>query len=506
MKVKSNLFSLSKNLDSLLAALIGFFLILIFSKHSGIGASPDSVTYIAAARHMVHGMGFNSFDNLPVVDFPFAYPFFLTIISFFTSLDPLQFGTGLNGILFGLLLYTCGSIMNGFHKTTGWYKRILLLCILFSPALQEVYSMLWSETVFLILILFFILSITNYLKFKTNKWLWISAGICALTCFTRYAGVFMMLTGGAIIFFNKKNPLLRRTLDCLKFGILTIPLLLINIIRNFWLTGLATGIRPRSEVGLHKIMEYFGDVLSDWLLLNRSSGLAVFLATLVLLLFAFIIVFRRYKKSATGLEYAIAATGLIYSAFMLFSYSITRYEPFTSRLLSPIFIPLLWSMSSWIPGFISEKTYRMKWVVGIPVLLVAAWFMNKQLAADWEYYDGVKDAGIPGYREDPFVHSEIVEFLEKNKSIFDARDEVYSNAGDAFYFVTGKPAFQLPFIDFPDKVQNFYDRRNKHSAYEYLVWFQNEEDLQMPGLDTILKHKKMVLIKQLKDGAVYVTK
>ena len=88
MKVKSHLFSLSNNLDSLLVALMGFFLIQIFSRHSGIGISPDSVTYLSAARHLVQGKGFISFDNLPVVDFPFGYPFFLAIISFTTRLDP----------------------------------------------------------------------------------------------------------------------------------------------------------------------------------------------------------------------------------------------------------------------------------------------------------------------------------------------------------------------------------------------------------------------------------
>ncbi len=30
--------------------------------------------------------------------------------------------------------------MNGFQKPSRWYKRILLVCILLSPALQEVYS------------------------------------------------------------------------------------------------------------------------------------------------------------------------------------------------------------------------------------------------------------------------------------------------------------------------------------------------------------------------------
>ena len=89
----------------------------------------------------------------------------------------------------------------GFNKTSVWYKRILLICILLSPALQEVYSYLWSETVFLILILFFIISISNYLRQYTTGWLLISILICSLACLTRYAGVFLIITGLCLIIF-----------------------------------------------------------------------------------------------------------------------------------------------------------------------------------------------------------------------------------------------------------------------------------------------------------------
>jgi len=198
-------------------------------------------------------------------------------------------------------------------------------------------------------------------------------------------------------------------------------------------------------------------------------------------------------------------SGLIYSLFMIYSYSVTRYEPFTSRLLSPIYLLLVWSLSSWIPSFMRDKAVRVQWALGIPVLLVTAWFINRELAADWEYYDGVKDAGIPGYQEDPFVHSDIVQYLKSNKNFPDPRFPVYSNAGDAFYFVTGQPAMQLPFTDFPKKVDAYYQGYNDHRP-EYLVWFQNEENLQMPALDTILQHKDMVPLKLLKDGAVYISR
>ncbi len=396
-------------------------------------------------------------------------------------------------------------MMNGFIKPSAWYKRVILLCILLSPALQEVYSMLWSETVFLLLLLIFIVCITRYLRHLTMRSLLISALICATVCLTRYAGVFCLITGGVLIFFNDKPSWRKRIVHCFIFGSISLGPLLINIVRNRWVTGLATGIRPKSEVGLSTILDYFGGVLSDWLLVARNPGLSIVLASGVLLLFAATIVRRKLRKTTESFEYVAAVLGLVYGGFLLVSYSITRYEPFTNRLLAPIFIPLLWTISCWIPGWLLAARRRMKWVAATAVLVAAAWFLNRQLAADWEYYDGVKDAGIPGYREDPFVESGIVQFLEKNQSLFNSDRPVYSNAGDAFYFVTGKPSFQLPFLDFPDQVQRYYDRQRNHLTPDYLVWFQNEEDLQMPALDTILKHKEMVLLKQLPDGAVYMS-
>jgi hypothetical protein len=50
------------------------------------------------------------------------------------------------------------------------------------------------------------------------------------------------------------------------------------------------------------------------------------------------------------------------------------------------------------------------------------------------------------------------------------------------------PALQLPFIDFPSKVEAYYKGYDDQCG-EYLVWFQNEENLQMPDLNSILKNK-----------------
>jgi hypothetical protein len=502
MKVKAYLFSLSKKPDSLLAALAGFLLVLVFSKHSGIGISPDSVTYLSVARNFSAGTGFRSFDLLPVVDFPVGYPLLLSFISTLTKQDPLVTAPWLNGILFGILLYTSGSIMNGFSHPNPWYKRILLLCILFNPALQEVYSMLWSETVFLVFTLLFIICISNYLRLLSIKWLSLTILLCALSTVIRYAGVFLIPLGAALMLFNPSSPWRKKIYHVFWFVFLSLSLFLVNSIRNYHMTGFLTGQRQKGDLGTLKILEFFGTVFCDWLQINSGPTMAVILGLIVLIAFLFSILYALKKiLSFSSLEFIASATGLFFSIFMMFSSFLTRYEQFSNRLLSAVFIPLLWSLSWWIPGWITRFSTRRQWIAGLAVLGVTAIFMNRQLAADYEYYDGVKDAGMPGYREDEFTLSGITQFVEKNKDIFDRKYPVYSNAGDAVYFITGLPAFQLPSVVFPEKLHRYYEKNNS-----YLVWFRDLENPEMPVLDSILRNKNMELIKQLPDGAVFFSR
>jgi len=184
---------------------------------------------------------------------------------------------------------------------------------------------------------------------------------------------------------------------------------------------------------------------------------------------------------------------------MLLSATISRYEQFTNRLLSPLFVPMLWSLSYWFPSFANKfRSIKRAGVVGFG-LLVAAIFQNHQLAADYETWDGVKDAGIPGYSEDPFPQLDIVLYMQKNREIFKPKYTVYSNAGDAFYYFTGKPAQLLPQVVFPADVQKFYEEN-----HVYVVWFNDVDNPDLVNLQTVLQNKKMTLVRQFDSGSIYV--
>ena len=93
-----------------------------------------------------------------VVEFPALYPFFLSGFMLLTGLKPLVFAPILNALLFAVVIYLSGYIMEQFSYPSKWYKRAVLSCIVLSPGLLEVYSMVWSETLFILWLLLFMMA------------------------------------------------------------------------------------------------------------------------------------------------------------------------------------------------------------------------------------------------------------------------------------------------------------------------------------------------------------
>ena len=499
MRARLRLFVLSKNIDSFIAALVGFSIILLLTKHSGIGVSPDSVTYLSAARNFISGKGLVEFDGVPLVDFPAFYPGFLGIISFITRLDPLVFGPVLNGLLFASLIYSTGALMNGFYVPSGWYKRILLSCFVLSPCLLEIYSMLWSETIFILLIIFFIVVAKTYFETYAVRPLVILGIITAVACVTRYAGIVLIGTGGMLLILDANSPFPRRIRQVIIFSLISFSLLLINLTRNVIISGLPTGARQKGNTPFLQNIYFFGSVLSDWLPVPKNDAMVslITIICMAICIIVFVVLFT-HKSTYHSFESIAASFCIVYCAFMILSATVSRYEQFTSRLLAPIFIPLCWGLSYWIPKTARKFSgFKKSGIVALGILFATA-FQNKQLSADYEMYDGVKDAGIPGYTEDPFPQSEIVSFIRQNKQIFKPGYTIYSNAGDAVYFFTGMTARLLPQNVFPEQIKNFYTQ-----PHHYLIWFNDVDNPDVPTLNQILEHKKLILVRQFNDGSVY---
>lgn len=490
------------NADSILAAIIAFFVIYLFTRHGGIGISPDSIVYLSVARNMNEGKWLTEFSNMPVVLFPIFYPTFLGSIMTVTGKDIFAIAPYLNGVMFGLIILFTGVMMERFINRSRPYKIFVLLCLALSPALIEIYSMLWSETLFVLWSVFFFLAAKKYFNTHTLKTLTLLALIAAFACITRYAGVTFIATGGLLLLFDKQLQLKKKIGHIIFFGLIGSSLLVINLVRNAKITGMLTGMRQKSLTSFTVNMQYAGNVFCDWLSFFKGHyAIATILAFIVIILFVIVFLYR----AGTFMHYYtyenITLTfGLVYLLFIIVSSTLSRYEQINNRLLAPAYIPFILSCTRFIPGAIAKITNKVK--QGVFIILTsftAIAFLIVQLGEVKANYKNVSEGGIGGYTEDTWTHSPTIDFLKKDNRYLAIHNFTYSNASHAIYFFTQKNTESLPERAHADEVKKFFEEKSF-----YLIWFNYEDNVDVLNLEEIAAKKKLTKLESFSDGAIYL--
>lgn len=470
----------------------------LFTRHSGIGISPDSVSYYSAATNIRHHFSFTDFNGLPLINFPVGYPVFLAVCSFVTGNTVLSIAPVVNAFLFsGVILFT-SIILSGYKKSAAFYKVLFLSILACSPALLEVYAMLWSETLFIFLSLLFCICARYYFVTHSYQRLILLALIVALAFVTRYAGISLMLTGSALLLFDGALPIRKKIAQIFVFGTVGVSLAAINLFHNHASTASLTGVREKALRSVSDNIIQVGDVIAEWLpfLKNYPKAgavffLVVFVASACILLFR--ILQQQYYHS-----YETIVTGLFvsYILFIITVASISRFEDLSNRLLSPAYIPLLLVATSWIPYALKKVTIiKRKLLFALALLLWCGiqYHQYKQNAAAWE---GIKDAGMPGYAENSWQTSPTIHYTRLHKK--ELSPVLYSDANDAVYFLTGLHAAPLPHKEI-DQEKGDLLLKPRFSV----IWLNDGFNDDLIDIAFIKQHKKLVGITELEDGVIY---
>ncbi len=488
-----------RNADSFIAAVIGFYVVHLYTKYSGIGISPDSIMYVSTANNLRAHASLLTFERTPLVLFPVFYPFFLSVIKLFTGINLITSGWIINGFLFAAVIFTCGWIMSRFITSSFIYKQLILGAIILSPALLEVYTYLWSETLFIFETVLFIIAWGFYFRKQTLFALLVAAVLTAISCITRYAGVTLIGTGGLLLLVDRQHNIKEKVSRILLFGVISISLLLANLIMNRLATGYVTGTREPSITPFVKNLYFFGTVIADWAAFGeRGYPFAVLFSLVIFLALAGMLLWKTYSRRLNSYENIVIALALVYGLFIVISASISRYEQISSRLIAPMFIPLLIACTSWVPDVLLFFKQRSKYILSATAVVLMLAFEYATYKTDWQRYDDEFDYGVPGYSDDDWNKSAFVAYLRQHKEMFKPGIPVYTDANEAVYLFTGMSSTLLPHRYFTADVQKFYT----HKKY-YLVWFNNLNNPELLGLQDVLKNKKLVKIGGVKDDAIY---
>ncbi|OCX50360.1 hypothetical protein BEL04_21470 [Mucilaginibacter sp. PPCGB 2223] len=492
---------ITDHLDALIAGIAGFVLIHIFTKYSGVGISPDSIMYMSTARNLNEGLGYVYFGGKPIVAFPVFYPTFLAIAEFITRTDPVRLGPVLDGLLFGTLIFLSGVIMERFRFPSKVYKWVILLAIVLSPSLLEIYTYLWSETLFMVWVLVFFLAYHHYTKTHSVKSLIVLATVTALALITRYAGITLVGTGGLLLLCDSELKLKDKIRHILIFGSISVSLLIANLVRNNLVTHTGTGPRYKSLTSLSENMHYFGTVMCDWFTFGQKAyGLAFTITLLLIVAFVTVFLYNAFRNRAMYNSYENIALAffIVYALFMILSATISRYERLNNRLLSHLFIPFLWGCTWWVPQFIRRTRAGYRVALTVLAVGIGLLFAYGEYQRDWQRNDDECDYGIPGYTDDDWNKSELINLMKTHLELFKPGYTVYNNACEAFYFFTGLASEYIPHKNDPKAIRKFLGQ-----SHFYVVVFDKLPDPALLTIKDIQQRKAMTLIFHSADGSIY---
>src|SRR5258708_6030462 len=289
---------------------------MMFATRSGAGLTPDSLTYVNAARQLMQGeplteISANGKAN-PYTHFPPLFPVLMAITSTLLRTDPSQAGRYINCLLFGLNALLVALVL---HRAGSRFY---------------IHLMVWSEPLFILLMLSGIYFLQRFLQSNSISDLAISALAVGLSALVRYVGVaFIVAEFFYILFLVRKAWRTQLRLLLLQGVVASTPIALWSI-RNIAISG-STSDR---QLFFHPLM--LSDIVSgisiirDIWFFNARPMLVPILTGIILGIFVVVLWQMRQR---TGIQERVKAVPslsfptigilfiLAYIGFLIFSIS-----------------------------------------------------------------------------------------------------------------------------------------------------------------------------------------
>jgi hypothetical protein len=489
-----------------LLGLMGVALVLVGTSRYGVGLSPDSTVYVSVARNLLAGRGYVTFDGTPYTQCPPLFPTLLAIIGL-TGIDPAVGARFLNAVAFGGIVLASGIFFSRSLRS----KTLAIVAtswVLSSFGLLSVCVMAWTEPVFVLLIVLFLLQISAFLHRHRVSSFVAACFLASLCLLTRYPGVAVILPGVVLLL----SPLSgRRISSRLKqagvfLAISCIPLGL-YCVRNYRMTGTLTGCqRLHSIYTLSDNMATAANVVTNWFL-GRDIPVPMrtpILAALVLLAIGILLLF--HKKAAGGADWdclcawSAGLVMLMYVPVILYTHQVgVLDEVMNDRYLAPIAVLILWFLFVGVDRLMillgrnhAKAGVSQYIVVGLCVL----WLVCYPLHCTKKMVREMARGGAGGYSTAGWHESPLVRWLRDHPPAGPIR----SNAPDALYALVGIPAHVSPHRswDLPA-----FRASVGSSGGGYLVWFGHLRISYLYGLDDLVSELFMEEVVTLPDGGVY---
>jgi len=412
----------------------------------GIGVSPDSIVYMAAAQSITEGHGITmpaaNGQDVPLTHFPPGYPLALAFTAFFFAHHFLLAAKALNILLFGA----------NTALVAGWvYRRTRRLSLaafslvisIFALDFLRIYSMAWSEPLFLfltfggLLFLDFYIEVPSPLVGEGKGLLLLAALFSAAAVLTRYAGIAGICAGLLAVFFCQKKRLRQKLKESTLFGFVAGLPIALWLWRNFLLTHDATTRKFVFHPVLGQIRLAAQSTLSLWLFQGQLPiAWTSWVGTVIVLVFGFL--WLRYKKPSLSPHFLLPLLFLLsYTilmvAIILFVEAQLLVPDEYDRILCPLHVVFLIAFLAAVPEGVWPRIVRN--VFGLTAIGASFFFVYASAGTISEFAQEGQQFANTSWKTSPTL--EVVRHIAPTM-------HVYTNGRMPIYLYLHRPCFEIP--------------------------------------------------------------
>ena len=423
----------------------------------GIGLTPDSASYVAAATSFMMGKGLLDIPGWTgeaqyYTSFGPFYPIVLAALAKIFRADILQTARFLHIVLF------CGNIGLMAYMLRRWTGSLGAamagaLMIMLSVVMLEIHAVVMTEPlyIFMTFLGFFLLSDSFKEGAYRPSW-WGSCGLISMACFTRYGGAAALAAAAAAIVLYRPKNFWNRLIECILFmGVAALPMTL-WVFRNKLSTGSPAGFPAIYEAyWLVSLREMLGH-MSGWLLpieaplIYRLAGVFFIVGYIVWMLTGFFPLNKEKRKVFTPisadskerhLEGIIGLFVILHLAQHFVSSTFVNRIVFDDRHLSPAYyggVFLIGAASRQLVVSLSGRKWPSRLM---KTVLIAMLFLLSFRGIS--YGIQVTRSGI-GYASPQWRDSKTLQAVLK----LPQGVPIYTNGVDALYLLTRKGCSPLP--------------------------------------------------------------
>jgi hypothetical protein len=379
----------------------------------GLGITDDSVNYLSAAMSFPSSL--LKVDGSVYSEWPPLYPALLSLHKF-TGINCLSFATFLHGISFCGAIIIFNSMTAPLFRTRPAYL-MYIICLLCSVPLLQSSVFLWSESIFILLVILSFRQLNLYIHKPGLVSLSLLILISALLCLQRKSGIIFTGAYAVILFVYRTKERRSWILEIPVYLILSTTPFILWTYRRFLISGSATSEAAWEPSRILENLVQSADILSSWLMPDEIPLILrslLFVALIALMVLSW----KKHELASPEKDKALIRNSLItltvYAGTLCLIFLYLRgSEPIDDRLLSPVypfFILLAFIFLDKILFLTGSQNIRGRIITGAVILLpLYCIFRTGYHINRWN------QEGTGGYNTRALAENKLLNYLKNEK-------------------------------------------------------------------------------------------